>query len=64
MEVRAGMRLPTKEMRKHPLFAWLPEEGFETFEACFDMEAENLGAGERHRLRKLLVVCFHLDELI
>ena len=24
MEVRAGMRLPTKEMREHPLFAWLP----------------------------------------
>ena len=24
----------------------------------------HLGAGERHRLRKLLVVCFHLDELI
>ena len=47
MEVRAAMRLPTKEMREHPLFAWLPEEGFETFEACFDMEAENLGAGER-----------------
>ena len=51
MEVRAGMRLPTKEMREHPLFAWLPEEGFETFEACFDMEAENLGAGERRESR-------------
>ena len=45
------MRLPTKEMREHPLFAWLPEEGFETFEACFDMEAENLGAGERRESR-------------
>lgn len=40
------MRLPMEKLRAQPLFSWLPEEGVETFSACFDLEAEEIPAGE------------------
>ena len=38
--------LPITELQKQPLFSWIPAEAYRTFEACFDMEAEELPAGE------------------
>ena len=33
-------------LRSVPLFSWLPERGPEVMDACFDLETEDLTAGE------------------
>lgn len=46
MREAQSVNLPTDELMHTPLFSWIVEEGLEMFSNCFDMEAEEIPAGE------------------